>query len=98
MELAENCNWWIPLAGMAICSEKPIKCEFNDRKELHSVSGMALEYSDGFGIYSLNGVHFDENLFKIVTSPDVTPQKVLAIKNADQKAAAIAVVAELKKK
>ena len=91
MELAENCNWWIPRGNIAICSEKPIKCEFDQDRRLHSTTGRAVEYADGFGLYSIHGVHFDEALWTKVLSDSITIKEILAIQNADQRAIALGI-------
>jgi hypothetical protein len=47
--------------GVAYISERPVVIKKNERG-LHREDGMALEYKDGFGIYSLNGVVVEEEV------------------------------------
>ena len=43
-------------------SRKPVRIDFNANSQLHCEDGMACEYSDGWGIYSINGVAVDEQI------------------------------------
>jgi len=43
-------------------SKKPSRLFFNDNKQLHNENGKSAEFSDGWGIYSINGVHVDEQI------------------------------------
>jgi hypothetical protein len=51
----------IPYKGIAFISEKPVETVWNNGR-LHKNCGMAVKYSDGWGIYSLNGVNVPEYL------------------------------------
>jgi hypothetical protein len=56
LEEAKSCHWWFPYDGIVLISERPTKLLVNDRGQLHCNNGPALEYSDGYSLYSLNGV------------------------------------------
>lgn len=56
IELAEVCGWWLPYVGAVIASDQPTAVHLNAAKQLHKDGGPALAFSDGFALYSLNGV------------------------------------------
>jgi hypothetical protein len=68
-----------------LVSERPIRLNVNSRGQLHDEREKAIEYSDGWGFYYLNGVSVPEVLVK-------TPSEKLSMeffkneKNADVKA------------
>jgi len=62
MRLAEHSGWWWPFENAVIFTEKPIKLFRNDRNQLHANGYKAIEYSDGFGIWALNGVRVPQYL------------------------------------
>ena len=77
-------NFIIPYKGICFISEKPTSIHWKDGR-LHKDGGKSVEYSDGYGLYSLNGVAVPEYLA-------ITPEEKLDIKffheqkNADVKA------------
>ena len=89
MDLAEHSNWWIPRANLVYCSEKPIKCEVDERGRLHSLNGMAIEYIDGFGVFAIHGVVFKEELHKKVSSNSMLAKDILQIENMEQRMVAL---------
>jgi len=48
--------WMIPYENVCVISEKPLKFHINERVEFSHEEERALEFKDGFGIYSINGV------------------------------------------
>lgn len=56
LRLYSEIGWMIPYENVCVLSEKPIKYHINDRAEFHHETEKALEFKDGFGIYSFNGV------------------------------------------
>lgn len=88
MQLAENCGWWIPREHVAILSEKPIYLELSNDNKKHSATRAAIEYADGFKIYALHDIVFEEELWKeIVEVKD--PKKILGLDNVEQRMAAL---------
>ena len=81
----QNLHWWFPYKGAVLISERPIRLNVNESGQLHDENQKAIEYSDGWGFYYLNGVSVPE---KLVT----TPTEKLSVdfykkeKNADIKA------------
>jgi hypothetical protein len=66
MDMAVDCGWWMPCKGVCFMSEKPIAINLADG-EVHSDSGPAIEYADGFKIWAIEGVLVDE---QIVMQPE----------------------------
>ena len=57
----EKASCWIACDNLCIVSQNPIIIHWQNR-ELHNESGMSVEYADGWGIYSINGVAVDEQI------------------------------------
>ena len=79
------------LEGVALACPMPTvihRTEVRGEQRLHAERGYAIEWPDGYGQHYLYGVFFDEKTFKSVT---VRPsaKKVLALKNIDQRMAAL---------
>jgi len=55
-DLACSCGWCYTFKNIVFVCEKPNKLELNERGQLHKDGGMALEYSDGYGLHMLNGI------------------------------------------
>lgn len=92
-ELKEKYDAWsnttelgliFPLEGVCIVSEKPTTIKLNERSELHSENGPAIEYAGhgDFTVYSLNGVNVPEWLV-MTSEEDLDLAKYHEIKNAD---------------
>ena len=65
-------------------------CEKDENNNLHSLTGMALKFGDEYGIYSINGVEFDHDLWdKIANKKFANASEILSIDNQQQKQIAI---------
>ena len=62
MRLAANIGWWWPFVGLCIVSERPTEIHFDDRGNLHSVTGHAIAYADSFALYAVHGVRVPERV------------------------------------
>jgi hypothetical protein len=89
-ELSKNSCYIFPFDNFIIVSEKPIRISFDETGEMHNENKMAIEWSDGFGIYLLNGVRMCGNEW-VVTTPkeELDPEKIMAIINVEQRLMAI---------
>lgn len=77
---------------LCIVCAKPSKITFevsNRRRLLHQENGTAIEWSDGYKLYYLYGVHFDEDLYNKVTDPKITFKELMSISNMEQRFAAM---------
>lgn len=83
----------IQLDGLAIICSMPkyLKREA-PRGRLHCTTGPAIEWKDGFKLYRLWGVHFDEPLFNSITNKTISQKEVFAIENQEQRMAALKVL------
>lgn len=72
------------ISGIVFVSDNPKKIVKDQQGRLHSTEGQALEYSDGYGLYSLDGVRIDKELFDLVAEKK-DANKVMAIKNVEQR-------------
>ena len=88
MDLALNCGWWAPYEDVAILQEKPTLIQMNERKQLHSVTGPAITYEDGFSVYALDGIRVTEEILNNVKNK-ISATDILRIQNVEQRLVAI---------
>jgi hypothetical protein len=62
VEEGKNLHWWFPFDDVVFVSERPIRLTVNETGNLHNESVMAIEYTDGWGMFYLNGVKVPEYL------------------------------------
>ena len=71
LELAKECFWWYPFENYCIVSEKPIQINWDEaRTVLNSLDNMSIEFADGYGIYSVDGIMVKKEL--IENKKDIT--------------------------
>jgi len=70
-----------PLKNVCFVSEKPIEINIKD-KHLHADGKPALKYSDGFGLYRLNGIDVPKWLV-LDNAERIDPKKFVEIKNVE---------------
>lgn len=88
MVLAENCGWWWPYENICILSERPISMSLNQNGDLHNLNAPALEYSDGFPVYCIEGVLMPD--WVVETSAEkMDIEKILALPNVEHRLLAI---------
>lgn len=81
IELAKTCGWIYTTKDICIASNKPNLLNRDDRGRLHSLSGAALSYRDGWSIYSVNGVRVPEY---IILNPElITVDKIKEQNNTE---------------
>ena len=73
----------LPYKNFFIYSDKPIRCHWKGTR-LHNETGKAVEYADGWGWYSLNGVMMKPE-HVLTPAAKMTPESVLAEKNVDMR-------------
>src|SRR3990167_8894364 len=61
-DLACSCGWCYTFENMVFVCEKPLKLFLNQQDRLHMDGGMAIEYSDGYGLWILNGIRVPKYL------------------------------------
>lgn len=53
---ARTLHWWMPCERVALILERHTALHLDEHGRLHSESGMACEYSDGWGVYAWHGL------------------------------------------
>ena len=86
--LGENAFWILPLKDAAAFCERPIRLVMRNGV-LDYDHDAAIEFKDGWKLYYLNGVNFDEATFRKVVNQEITLENLATIENADQRAVAI---------
>lgn len=72
IDLAKNAGWtWFFDEG-CIITERPTQLHLDDQGRIHSLSGMAVQFSDGWGIYAVHGIVVTE---KIIMHPETLTAK-----------------------
>lgn len=66
LQLAGCGGWVIPYESLCLVSDKPRRMECNPTGDLHSLTGSALEFGDGFAVHAVDGIVVPEY---IVTEP-----------------------------
>lgn len=61
-DIARHCGWWIAREVTCLVSEKQSFISLNEDEELHNETRAALEYIDGFAVYSVDGVLVPQNV------------------------------------
>ena len=81
-DLACSCGWCYTFKNIVFVCEKPITLNLNERGQLHKDNQMALEYTDGEGLYMLNGIRVPKWLI-LNKAEDIDVSKVFEEKNID---------------
>lgn len=58
--LIRNCGWIYPFEKTCIICERPIKLFFDSQDRLHAEGKLAIQFADGWGLYSYHGVTLPE--------------------------------------
>lgn len=88
-KISKNAGWYLPHQNICWISERHNFLSQNNEGRLHNDKRMAVSYPDGFGIYALNGVRFPEELWKKVTSKEMSFNEILKIVDIDQRTQAM---------
>jgi hypothetical protein len=81
--LASVCGWWWPFENCVVLTDLPTAIFRDDENRLHHESGMAIRYSDGWGLYSWHGVTVPE---RVILHPEqITMEEISKEDNAEFK-------------
>jgi hypothetical protein len=83
MSLSKNSGWVWGTEDIAIISETPRVLKIQNG-QLHCDNGPAIQYSDGWSLWFLNGVAVPQWLVETKTE-DIDPKEILKISNAEQR-------------
>jgi hypothetical protein len=75
IEVDRSCNWWWPYEGICVLSDRPEICSMVDGR-LHSTTGPAVRFRDGWSTWRIGGVQVDE---QIVMTPET--QRIAQIRS-----------------
>ena len=92
-KVCESVNYiWANRDFVMVCA-RPTRIEKDDQGRLHSLSDMAIKYPDGWGLYYVHGVRFDDvNLWGIIADGSISAAQVFAIANMEQRRVAYEVM------
>jgi hypothetical protein len=82
--VARNAGWWWAYRHFVILSDRPAELHRDAQARLHSASGMAIRYRDGWGFHSWHGRRVPE---WVITSPTV--ERIAAEANVEIRRCAI---------
>ncbi|MEH2046446.1 DUF6745 domain-containing protein [Nostoc sp.] len=63
--LIKNCGWIFPDKNIAIICDRPLHLRFDNQNRLHAEGEPAIEFTDGYSLYSYHGVTLPEKYGKI---------------------------------
>jgi hypothetical protein len=79
---------WLNSEFVMVC-DRPVHIKI-ENKRLHSLTGKAIEYKDGWGLYCIDGQRIeDEGLYWKIVSEEMKFSEIMAIENADVRAIAL---------
>ena len=84
IQLAEEIGWWLPTEDVCLCSENPTNLKYREDGVFHCENAPAIEYADGFKIYSLNGIKVPEK-YVMTEAQQIPAQWIVEEKNADKR-------------
>jgi len=60
--VTQSCGWILPLEKIVIVCDRPIKLSFDDDYRLHAEAEPAIQFADGYSLYSHHGVTYLKNM------------------------------------
>jgi hypothetical protein len=85
--LESSIGWWAPFEGICFVSDRPRRVSFDAERRLHSETGKAVEYSDGWGVSAWHGTRIPDDW--VTDRKTLTPKLALTHSNIEQRRAAI---------
>ena len=87
---SEVCGCLYPYDGWAFVSRRPTTLKFNGDKLLHSDSGPAMKFADGYGLYAWRGIRVPDDW--IDHPDDVDPADILKTDDVEMRAAGAEII------
>ncbi len=84
-KVCESVNYIWPNSEFVMVCARPIRISRDEAGRLHSDSNKAIEYPDGYGLYMLHGVKFEQELWQKVVSGKMSFSDILKIENTEQR-------------
>lgn len=87
---AQSACWWWPHSDFVMVSERPLNINRDANGRLHSATGPAISWPDGWGLYMWHGLRVPAEW---ILHPDkLDPQTALNWKNVEQRRAAAEII------
>lgn len=86
LELAKHSGWNYVDENLVVCIERPHTIKFDEQKRLHCENGPAIEYADGFAIYSWHGMNVPDEWISV--KGHLTAKMALQESNMERRRAA----------
>ena len=83
--LSKSIGWWAPWNGICFVSDRPRVVKFDEERRLHSETGKAVEYSDGWGVTCWHGTRVPDEW--LADKSSLTPKAALTSSNIEQRRA-----------
>jgi hypothetical protein len=77
----ESACWWFPHRDFVMVSERPLYIHRDARGRLHSDTGAAIAWPDGFGLYMVHGVRMPDDV--MIDASALTVERIDAEGNAE---------------
>jgi hypothetical protein len=90
IELSQTCGWIMPYQNICFASERHDICRLDDQGVIHSETGPAVHYPDGFAVYAWHGVRVPADWINHRDTLD--PMEVLRVENVEQRAAGCQII------
>ena len=58
--VTQSCGWILPLEKIVIVCDRPIKLSFDENYQLHAQAEPAIQFADGYSLYSHHGITLPE--------------------------------------
>ncbi len=77
-----DAGWWWPFEGVVVLTDRPTVLSRDERGRLHSESGPAICYADGWGIHAWHGVRVEPDVIE-TPADQITAKRLSSEKNAE---------------
>jgi hypothetical protein len=81
--LSKSIGWWTPYEDHCFISDRPRVIRFDNEKRLHNEDGLAIQYSDGWGVAAWHGLQIPREW--ILDKKSLTAKTALTWQNIEQR-------------
>ena len=80
-DLAQSCCWWWCYENYVVISERPTVVAMDERERIHSASGPAIVFADGWQVHAWHGIRVAKQIIEAPAT--ITPAQIDAETNAE---------------